>query len=229
MGSPLSGDDYALITKAASTNSAAKATIDFYEEWTANARANPDLLVHLEAMTYDPAYESTPQFDAVAVLIAMDIARGNPSARVLQEEFANGVHFVTNEDAADAKFEDDPKPAFSLWTGNEKDTRSVGVGKCKALTPYTFDRDSVKEDPVPIKAALGFVSNETEAGFFREMATRMAGSTMNEEDIWREGDGDDAFKIGDDNTSVEVEDTSSSASSASVSVMLLTAFAAFLN
>merc|ERR1712146_864830 len=88
--SPLSGDDYALITEAASTNSAAKATIDFYEEWTANARANPDLLVHLEAMTYDPAYESTPQFDAVAVLIAMDIARGNPSARVLQEEFANG-------------------------------------------------------------------------------------------------------------------------------------------
>merc|ERR1712070_344934 len=210
------------------TNSAAKATIDFYEEWTANARANPDLLVHLEAMTYDPAYESTPQFDAVAVLIAMDIARGNPSARVLQEEFANGVHFVTNEDAADAKFEDDPKPAFSLWTGNEKDTRSVGHGKCKALTPYTFDRNSVKEDPVPIKAALGFVSNETEADFFREMATRMAGNTMNEEDIWREGDGDDAFNP----ISVEVEDnTSSSASSvtASVSVMLLTAFATFLN
>merc|ERR1712146_381560 len=112
-----------------------------------------------------------------------------------------------------------------------KDTRSVGHGKCKALTPYTFDRDSVAEDPVPIKAALGFVSNETEADFFREMATRMAGSTMNEEDIWREGDGDDAFNF---NTSVEVEeDTSSSASSsvttASVSVMLLTAFAAFLN
>merc|ERR1711901_16893 len=104
-------------------------------------------------------------------------------------------------------------------------TRSVGHGKCKALTPYTFDRDSVKEDPVPIKAALGFVSNETEADFFREMATRMAGSTMNEEDIWREGDGDDAFNF---NTSVEVEDTPSSASSvtASVSVMLLTAFAA---
>merc|ERR1712227_887348 len=139
-------------------------------------------------------------------------------------------HFVTNEDAADAKFEDDPKPAFSLWTGNEKDTRSVGHGKCKALTPYTFDRDSVKEDPVPIKAALGFVSNETEVDFFREMATRMAGSTMNEEDIWREGDGDDAFNF---NTSVEVEDdTSSSASSvttASVFVMLLTAFAAFFN
>merc|ERR1712227_586590 len=216
MGSPLSGDDYALITKAASTNSAAKATIDFYEEWTANARANPDLLVHLEATTYDPAYESTPQFDAVAVLIAMDVARGNPSARVLQEEFANGVHFVTNEDAADAKFEDDPKPAFSLWTGNEKDTRSVGNGKCKALTPYTFDRDSVAEDPVPIKAALGFVSNETEADFFREMATRMAGSqpSMDETD---NGDID-----------VEVEDTSSASSvTASVSVMLLTAFAAF--
>merc|ERR1712146_623865 len=161
-----------------------------------------------------------------AVLIAMDVARGNPSARVLQEEFANGVHFVTNEDAADAKFEDDPKPAFSLWTGNEKDTRSVGHGKCKALTPYTFDRDAVSEDPVPIKAALGFVSNETEADFFREMATRMAGNTINEEDIWLEGDGDDAFKIGDDNTSVEVEADTSSASSfgASVSVMLLTAF-----
>merc|ERR1711988_1818749 len=158
--------------------------------------------------------ESTPQFDAVAVLIAMDIARGNPSARVLQEEFANGVHFVTNEDAADAKFEDDPRPAFSLWTGNEKDTRSVGNGKCKALTPYTFDRDSVAEDPVPIKAALGFVSNETEADFFREMATRMAGSQAqpsmetdtDETGIWREGDGDDAFNF----TSVEVEDNTSS-------------------
>lgn len=205
--SPLSGEDYSLILSAASNgNKPARATIDFYEEWTAAARNNSDLLVHLEAMTYDPATESTPQFDAVAVLIAMDVARGNPSARVLQEEFSNGVHFVTQEEAEESLFADDPKPAFSLWTGNERMERSSGsTGKCKALTTFHFDPSSVTEDPVPIKAGLGFISDEAEQWFFREMAERMAGGM-----------------------SIQSMPSASFETKASLPIMLLAAFIAFL-
>ena len=196
----LNGNDYSLITDAASPaiqelnninistshNKAANATIDFYKAWSTAARADPDLLVHLEAMKYDPATESTPQFDAVAVLVAMDIVRGKADARVGHQEFANGVHFVTNDEAISVESESGvfmgetpPKAAYSLWSGNEKmaeNSRPIS-NRCKDLTPYTL---SPKEEssPVAIQAALGFVSNETEQDFFHEMALRMSGRLL---------------------------------------------------
>ena len=163
----LSGDDYSMITDAASQvhnnpnyNKAAHATIDFYHAWSASARSNPALLIHKEAMTFDPSTESTPQFDAVAVMVAMDIARGASSARVAQHEFANGVHFVTNREAAVANdhpefFRGKPAPAaYSLWSGDEVSLNDkVGSGRssnnnsnndpisarCQGLTPHHFD------------------------------------------------------------------------------------------
>eukprot|EP00536_Pseudo-nitzschia_multiseries_P006153 jgi/Psemu1/286270/fgenesh1_pg.128_\ len=81
------------------TGPAAEATIDLYRAWSAAARADPKLLVHKEAMAFDPASESTPQFDAVAVLVAMDLVRNknknnnnnnNNQHRVALREFANG-------------------------------------------------------------------------------------------------------------------------------------------
>lgn len=227
----LSGDDYALITEAAtatishsnsnsiSINShnnhnphyskAAHATIDFYNAWSASARASPSLLVYKEAMTFDPSTESTPQFDAVAVLVAMDIARGASGARVAQHEFANGVHFVTNQEAELASehpdfFRGTPAPAaYTLWSGDEASINDkVGGGRnngmdsnisdrCQDLTPYHFDpslrppiSSSEEEEgqpkrpptpPVRIRAALGFVSQDTEQDFFHEMALRISG------------------------------------------------------
>jgi len=159
----LSGDDYSLITDAASPannnphySKAANVTIDFYNAWSAAARSNPGLLVHKEATTFDPSSESTPQFDAVAVLVAMDIARGASGARVAQHEFANGVHFVTNDEAAGAAehrafFRGEPAPAaYSLWSGDEaflngkvggrNNHQGVPISKrCQDLTPHHFD------------------------------------------------------------------------------------------
>jgi inosine-uridine nucleoside N-ribohydrolase len=212
----LSGDDYSMITHAASQvnnnnnnphyNKAAHATLDFYNAWSASARSNPGLLVHKEAMTYDPSTESTPQFDAVAVMVAMDIARGASGTRVAQHEFANGVYFVTNQEAAVANdhpefFRGNPAPAaHSLWSGDEASlNHKVGSGRsnnngdidpisarCQGLTHYHFDPSIAppfssldeaerRSPPVRIRAALGFVSQETEKDFFHEMALRISG------------------------------------------------------
>jgi len=204
---PLSGKDYMLIKDAASPSDphyskGAHATIDFYEAWSVASRADPGLLIHKEAMTFDPAYESTPQFDAVAVMIAMDIARGDAGSRTAQYEFANGVHFVTREEEELAKehpefFKGNPaKAAYSLWSGDEaslndklgrEDKSNPISGKCQDLTQHYYDPSiappsssnsddpSLPPPPVPIKVALGFVSNETEKDFFHEMALRISG------------------------------------------------------
>jgi hypothetical protein len=47
------------------------------------------------------------------------------------------------------------------------------------MTPFHFDPDDIKEDPISLKAALGFVSNDTKKDFFNEMALRMSGGTFN--------------------------------------------------
>ena len=208
----LSGDDYSLITDAASTaknnthyNKAAEATIDFYKDWSVAARADPSILVHKEAMTFDPISESTPQFDAVAVLVAIDVVRGDPASRVALYEFTNGLHFVTNQEAAAAANHSDffkggtPKGAYSLWSGNEASLNDkLGGGertidrvnndpistRCDDLTTYHFDPsvappfssgEGRRSPPATIRAALGFRSQEQEDDFFHEMALRMSG------------------------------------------------------
>ena len=206
----LTGDDYALITDAALPsesnphyNAAAQATIDFYKAWSISARSTPGILVYKEAMTFDPETESTPQFDAVAVMVAMEISRGTSSDRVAQRRFANGVHFVTNQEAALAKenpefFKGNPAPAaYTLWSGHEafledkfesgENNISPFSGRCQGLTPHHFDPTIVPPSstlygtqirtlpPVAIQVALGFVSQDTEKEFFHEMALRISG------------------------------------------------------
>jgi hypothetical protein len=209
---PLSGNDYKLITDAAigGEGKAAKATLDFYKAWSAASRSKPDLLVYLEAMAYDPATESTPQFDAVAVLVAMDVVLGNANARLVQKEFANGVHFITNDEVGVAEFTGQPMASYTLWTGTEE-TINDDVhlsNRCKAITPFHFDPADIKEDPVAIKAVLGYVSNETQKDFFHEMARRMSG-TFN------------ATSVTFDFDSVEENASSSTSNSASVSFLFL--------
>lgn len=200
----LSGDDYALILDAASPSDnnphyskTAQTTIDFYYAWNKASRANKALLIHKEAMTFDPTFESTPQFDAVAVLIAMDIARGTSRSRVAQHEFAHGLHFVTNQEAAVShdhpQFfkETAPPAAYSLWSGEEaffhdRDESHPISSRCQDLTPYHFDptvapplkrneNENQFYPPVAIQVALGFVSEDTERDFFHEMALRISG------------------------------------------------------
>jgi len=186
----LSGYDYSLITDAASKannnphyNKAAEATIGFYKAWSASARNTPGILVHKEAMTFDPSTESTPQFDAVAVLVAIDIVRDATSARVIQHDFNDGVHFVTNQEAEVATEHPEffkgkqPQAAFSLWSGDEESLKEkIGrnisnnedkngnsiSNRCQDLTPYHFDPSIAK--PFSLKEKGKWVSHTPPAG-----------------------------------------------------------------
>lgn len=188
----LEGNDYSLIMEAASPTNpefskAAEATIDFYKAWSVSARANRSLLVHKEAMTFDPATQSTPQFDACAVLVAMDVVRKRASARASLHPFANGIHFVTNPQEEQGLFGELslPKAAYSLWSGSEllfdekRSSNNPISHKCRDLTPHHFDpKELLDYEPVTIQAALGFVSEETKQDFFLEMALRISGRWM---------------------------------------------------
>lgn len=47
--------------------------------------------------------------------------------------------------------------------------------QCPNITEFTFDADETPEAEYPIKAALRFVSPETKAAVYQDMARRLAG------------------------------------------------------
>jgi len=170
----IGGDDYIKIVQAADSGAdpGAAATLNFYRAWSAAGRANPDLLIHLEALSYDPNTESTPQFDACALMVAMEMLSGcEPRAALFD---IPAVHFL--EAGEGVAFPDSPRSAFSLLP--EGFSVYSLPEQCPALTPYTFNPDDTPEMEKGVSAALGFVSLEAEASFFAEMAARMAGETI---------------------------------------------------
>jgi inosine-uridine nucleoside N-ribohydrolase len=174
---PLSGADYLKFVKAATSgsNGAAKATLDFYEFWSAAARAQPTNLVNAEALTYDPKNESTPMFDPCAVMVALELL-DNPKCenRVDIFDFKQGVHFL---DAGHGEpYPKAPRSAFSLRTVSEVFKNLPP--ECPYLTNYTFDPKKVPEKEIPIRIALGYKSPAAKARFFADMASRMAGEKL---------------------------------------------------
>ena len=75
MADEIGGEDYAIFVDAATGGAqpAAAATLAWYKIWSEVSRADSTLLVHAEAMAYDPDTESTPQFDPVAVMLALEL------------------------------------------------------------------------------------------------------------------------------------------------------------
>lgn len=75
----IGGDDYKIFVDAANSGEApaAAATLEWYKIWSEAGRADETLLVHGEAMKYDPETESTPQFDPVAIMLALDLLSDN--------------------------------------------------------------------------------------------------------------------------------------------------------
>lgn len=70
----IGGEDYMKFVAAANSGEVgAAATLEFYKARSEAERADPSLLIYLEAMTYDTETESTPQFDACAVMLALEL------------------------------------------------------------------------------------------------------------------------------------------------------------
>ena len=172
----IGGEDYAIFTEAANSGEQpiATATLDFYKLWSEASRADPNLLVHAEALAYDPETESTPQFDAMAVMLALEMLAKDAceEGRIFRFEF-DAVHFAENADEGLQPFPEAPRSAFSFHTGII-DT-AVLPEQCPNITEFTFDPEETPELEYPIMAALGFVSPEAKDAVYADMARRLAG------------------------------------------------------
>jgi hypothetical protein len=171
----IGGDDYKKIV--ASTNLGAQTTIDFYRDWSAAARADPEVLTHLEALEYDPETESTPQFDACAVMLALQLLQPKQCEDRLSLYPFEAVRFL--EPGEGETFPDKPRNSFSTYDINDKHIfkdKPIPKNTCPALTPYTFNSTETKSQEKPVQIALGYKNRRAKKEFFMVMAERMAGN-----------------------------------------------------
>ena len=101
MADEIGGEDYKIFVDATEENAAANATLTWYKIWSEAGRADENLLVHAEAMAYDPDTESTPQFDPVAVMLVLELLVDDCDRMSLVE--FDGIHFF---EASDGKKND---------------------------------------------------------------------------------------------------------------------------
>jgi hypothetical protein len=172
----IGGGDYVIFVEAAESGEepVAAATLDFYKFWSEASRADENLLVHLEAMTYDPATESTPQFDAMAVMLMLELLSPDLcgiDGRIAHYQF-EAVHFYENTDEGLQPFPEAPRSAFSVYSGAPPENLPE---QCPSITEFTFDPDMTPEMEYPIRIALGFYSQADKDAVFADMAKRLAG------------------------------------------------------
>ena len=101
MAAEIGGEDYKIFVDAANSGTvpSASATLEWYKIWSDASRLDDTLLVHLEAMTYDPVSESTPQFDPAAVMLILELLDDEScDDRVEIVEVPGGVHFLESTD-----------------------------------------------------------------------------------------------------------------------------------
>ena len=173
----IGGTDYGRFVTAAESSASlsATATLDFYKAWSVAGRADPSLLIHLEALAYDPETESTPQFDPCAIMFGIELLTMNETCDELSAIYDfEAVHFL--EAGEGVSFPDSPRSGFSLYTG--EDLGALPTDQCPYLTNYTFDPAETIEEEAPVKITLGYTSPEAKARFFANMATRMAGGVV---------------------------------------------------
>jgi len=205
MADEIGGDDYKVFADAALSGSdpAAAATMNWYKIWSAAGRADESLLVHAEAMTYDPETESTPQFDPVAIMLALELlsdACEEPRMSLIEMDgihffeagegmtdlagVRHGTHFLLANDLTISccllaeglkPFPEAPRSAFSLHTGVDP---SQLPAECPNITEFVFDPETTPEVEYPVKVALGYTSPEAKAAVYSDMARRMAGQQV---------------------------------------------------
>jgi len=174
MADEIGGDDYKIFLDATATNAAANATLTWYKIWSAAGRADENLLVHAEAMAYDPDTESTPQFDPVAVMLLLELLVDDCDRMTVFE--MEGIHFYEADDEGLQPFPAAPRSAFSLHTGLP-DAATLPA-ECPNITSFTFDVADTPEMEYPVQVALGFKSPADKAAVYADMARRMAGETV---------------------------------------------------
>ena len=175
----IAGEDYIKIVEAGDSGAdvGAAATIDFYKAWSAAARMDDKLLVYAEAMKYDPETESTPQFDACAIMLALELLQDDSCEdRMSLYTFNSGVHFSEKGDPGLFEFPETPRAGFSYVAEQQGNDISALPDQCPYLTDITFDPSETPEDEMPVTVALGYKSAEAKASFYTEMAERMAGT-----------------------------------------------------
>ena len=173
----IGGTDYKrfVASAEAGASSSATATLNFYKAWSTAGRADPALLIHLEALAYDPKTESTPQFDPCAIMVAIELLTLEESCDTLSALYDfEAVHFL--EPGEGVSFPASPRSGFSLYTG--QNLGALPTDQCPMLTNFTFDPKDTPETEVPVKITLGYKSPEAKARFFANMATRMAGGVV---------------------------------------------------
>ncbi|CAB9519814.1 inosine-uridine preferring nucleoside hydrolase [Seminavis robusta] len=167
----IGGEDYKIFTEATESNAAANATLQWYKIWSEAGRADESLLIHAEAMKYDPDTESTPQFDPVAIMLVLELLADTCDERISLIEF-DGIHFFEAGEDGLKPFPEAPRSAFSLHTGVDQ---SALPAECPNITEFVFDPESTPELEYPVKVALGFKSAEAKAAVYEDMARLMAG------------------------------------------------------
>lgn len=173
----IGGEDYMKIVQAANDESdlGTKVTLDFYKARSAAGRANPNLLIHLEALTYDPETESTPMFDPCVVMLVLELLDDYEDRSSLFK-FNAGVYFLEADDEGLKPFPESPHSAFSLLPISHGVMADDLPAQCPALTEFTFNPSESPESEKPVTIALGFISQAAKESFYGEMAERMAGT-----------------------------------------------------
>jgi inosine-uridine nucleoside N-ribohydrolase len=172
----IGGEDYAIFAEAALSGSdpVAASTLQYYKFWSEAGRADPDLLIHLEALEYDPETESTPQFDPVAVMLALQLLDDEDCEdRMALFEFTDGLRISEPGDSGLMGFPDAPRAGFSYIPST---LGSIDLpSDCPAITPFDFVAADTPAVEAPVMVTLGFTSPEAKASVYKEMALRMAG------------------------------------------------------
>lgn len=168
----IAGKEYMKIVDAAKSgrNAGAAATMEFYYAWSAAGRANSSLLVHLEAEEYDPETESVPQFDACAVMLALELLDDKKCEDRIELFKFRAVHFY--EAGEGVPYPGKPRTGFSLHADEEI---ADLPDQCPSLTPFTFEPENTTETELPVLVALGYKSTKAKTSFFADMAARMSG------------------------------------------------------
>lgn len=157
----LDGEPYQRIIQAANSGTCpgASALIDFYFEWSKQARANESLLTHAEAIAFDPQESSALRYDPTCVLYAAQIlTKADKSDDYMAHIEIPGLWF---DDEAWTYVSD----SFQI----EEPISDV----CPSLSDKLFDDDDIT-DRRPLTAAIGYRSDDHSDQFIETMADALS-------------------------------------------------------
>ena len=158
----IDGEPYQRIIRAAESGTCpgASALLDFYFEWSKQARADTTVLTHYEAIAYDPKISSALRYDPTCVLFA---------AQLLTAEDKTD-DYVTHVEVQGIWFDDE---AFT-YVPQTLDLADPVSDVCPTLTELRFDHEEDVTDRRPAVVAIGYDSPEEHSKFVDEMATALA-------------------------------------------------------